>query len=102
MSYSSTFMLAIYITLVETIHCHFAFNTPILTLQKVQEEVEKHLKTAEMLGLRGDTHGQRDQIISDLLKVHTRFQARITEYQVLLNMTAKFFKNLEQVRANYS
>ena len=67
-------------------------------LQKAQADIEEHLKTAEMLSLKGDTHGQKDQIINELLKVHTRFQARINEYQVLLNMTVKFFTNLNQVR----
>ena len=50
-----------------------------------------------MLSLKGDTKGQKDQIVNELLKVHQRFQARIAEYKVLLNMTIAFFKNLEQV-----
>ena len=49
-----------------------------------------------MLSLKGDTKGQKDQIVNELLKVHTRFQARITEYQLLINMAIKFFKNLSQ------
>ena len=51
-----------------------------------------------MLSLKGDTKGQKDQIVNELLKVHTRFQARITEYQLLINMAIKFFKNLSQVK----
>ena len=66
-------------------------------LQKAQDEVERHLKAAELLSLKGDTRGQKEQIVNELLKVHTRFQARITEYQVLLNMTVKFFQNLGQL-----
>ena len=65
--------------------------------QKAQQEVEGHLKTAELLSLKGDTKGQKDQIVNELLKVHTRFQARIAEYQVLLNMTIGFYKNLNKV-----
>ena len=53
-----------------------------------------------MLSLKGDTKGQKDQIVNELLKVHTRFQARITEYQLLINMAIKFFKNLSQVKIN--
>jgi hypothetical protein len=60
-------------------------------------EVEKHLKTVELLSLKGDTHGQRDQIVNELLKAHTRFLARIGEYRFLLNMSEKFFENLDQV-----
>ena len=82
--------------------CHFT-NTNLMQeqfcsfFQKAQEEIEGHLRTAEVLSLKGDTRGQKDQIVNELLKVHTRFQARITEYQVLINMTIKFFKNLDQV-----
>lgn len=67
------------------------------SLQKAQADIEGHLRTAETLSLRGDTHGQKEQIVSELIKVNTRFQARVAEYQVLLNMTTKFFKNLNQV-----
>ncbi|XP_013393635.1 titin [Lingula anatina] len=67
------------------------------TAKKAQAEIEKHLQTAEMLALKGDTKGQKDQIVNELLKVHQRFQARITEYQILLNMTIQFYKNLHQV-----
>lgn len=70
-----------------------------LWLQKAKEEIENHLKTAELLSLKGDTKGEKDKIISELVKVHQRFQARINEYQILLKMTITFFKNLHQVRA---
>jgi len=72
-------------------------NRFIPIAQRAQDEVEKHLKTAEMLILQGDTKGQRDQIISELLRVHTRFQGRIGEYQTLLRMAIKFFESLGQV-----
>ena len=65
--------------------------------QKAQEEVEGLLKTAEMLALKGDTQGQRDQIINELMRVHTRFQARVSEYRTLLNMAVKFFQDLSKV-----
>ena len=67
-------------------------------LQKAQEEIEKHLSTAELLSLKGDTKGQKDQIVNELIKVHQRFTARIHEYQILLKMTIQFFRNLDQVR----
>ena len=68
-----------------------------LPLQQAQAEIEEHLKTAEMLSLKGDTRGQKEQIMNELIKVHQRFQARIHEYQILLKMTIQFFKNLDQV-----
>jgi len=67
------------------------------TIKKVQEDIEKHLKAAEMISLKGDTRGQRDQVINELLKVHTRFQARVGEYRFLINMATKFFENLSQL-----
>jgi len=68
-----------------------------MMMQKAQEEVESLLKTAETLALKGDTHGQRDQIINELMRVHTRFQARVAEYSTLLNMAVKFFQDLAKV-----
>jgi len=65
--------------------------------QKAQDEVEALLKTAEMLALKGDTQGQRDQIIGELMRVHTRFQARVSEYHTLLKMAVKFFQDLAKV-----
>ena len=72
-------------------------SSELFVVQKAQEEIEKHLKTAELLSLKGDTKGEKEKIVNELLKVHTRFQARITEYQLLLNMTIKFFEHLKQV-----
>lgn len=66
-------------------------------LQKAQEDVEALLKTAEMLSLKGDTQGQRDQIVNELLRVHTRMQARVNEYRILLNMAVKFYEDLSKV-----
>lgn len=67
-------------------------------LQKAQEEIEERLKTAEMLALKGDTRGQKEQIVNELIRVHQRFQARMNEYQILIRMTIEFFKNVSQVR----
>ena len=77
--------------------CKISHKCYSCSLQKAQLEIETHLKTAELLSLKGDTKGEKEQIVNELLKVHTRFQARITEYQLLLNMTIKFFEHLKQV-----
>ena len=55
------------------------------------------LKTAELLSLKGNTRGQRDELVNEILKVHTRFTARLGEYRFLLNMAEQFFNNLAQV-----
>lgn len=72
----------------------------IFFLQKAQEEIEERLKTAEMLALKGDTRGQKEQIVNELIRVHQRFQARMNEYQILIKMTIEFFKNVSQVCIN--
>lgn len=66
-------------------------------MQKAQEDIEEHLKTAELLSLKGDTRGQKEQIVNELIRVHQRFQARMNEYQILIKMTIQFFKNVSQV-----
>ncbi|CAG5126015.1 unnamed protein product [Candidula unifasciata] len=65
--------------------------------QEAQAKIEEHLKTAELLSLKGDTKGQKDQIINELVKVHQRFQSRINEYQILLKMTIEFYKHIAQL-----
>jgi hypothetical protein len=50
-----------------------------------------------MLSLKGDTKGQRDQIVNELMRVHTRMQARVNEYRILLNMAVKFYEDLSKV-----
>ena len=50
-----------------------------------------------MLALKGNTGGEHDIIVNDLIKVHQRFQARVSEYRTLLNMSIKFYKDLDEV-----
>jgi hypothetical protein len=50
-----------------------------------------------MLAAKGDTRGQKDQIVNELVRVHQRFQARMNEYNILIRMTIEFFKNVSQV-----
>nr|XP_006823021.1 PREDICTED: titin-like [Saccoglossus kowalevskii] len=65
-----------------------------LTVKKINQEIEERVKTAEMLALKGDTHGEKDLIVNELVKVHQRFQARLNEYQILLTMTISFYKSV--------
>ncbi|XP_012936768.1 uncharacterized protein LOC101859779, partial [Aplysia californica] len=65
--------------------------------QEAQAEIEGHLKTAELLAAKGDTKGQKDQIVNELIKVHQRFQGRINEYQILLKMTIEFYRHIGQL-----
>ena len=65
--------------------------------QKIHESVERILKEVEILSVKGDTKGQREQVTNELLRVHTRFQARLNEYKVLLVMTHNFYEHLQQL-----
>jgi len=55
------------------------------------------LKAAELLSMKGDTQGQRDQIVNELMRVLTRLQARVNEYRILLTMAVKFYEDLSKV-----
>ncbi|XP_035660907.1 uncharacterized protein LOC118405511 [Branchiostoma floridae] len=66
------------------------------TAEKTSEVVEGHVKTAEMLAARGETGPQKESLIMDLLRVHQRFQARLAEYILLLEMAIAFFDNINK------
>eukprot|EP00058_Branchiostoma_floridae_P012492 XP_002597980.1 hypothetical protein BRAFLDRAFT_79788 [Branchiostoma floridae] len=67
------------------------------TAEKTSEVVEGHVKTAEMLAARGETGPQKESLIMDLLRVHQRFQARLAEYILLLEMAIAFFDNINKL-----
>ncbi|XP_060064415.1 titin-like, partial [Ylistrum balloti] len=67
------------------------------TFESAIEELDKHLSTAELMEMKGDTKGQKDMIVNELVKVRQRFQARIHEYRILIKMTIQFFRNLDQL-----
>ncbi|CAH1249860.1 MYLK [Branchiostoma lanceolatum] len=64
---------------------------------KTSDVVEGHVKTAEMLAARGETGPQKESLIMDLLRVHQRFQARLAEYILLLEMAIAFFDNINKL-----
>ena len=45
----------------------------------------------------GDTGGEKEGVVDELVQTHTRFQSRLSEYVTLLEMTLNFFTNLEEV-----
>ena len=45
----------------------------------------------------GDTGGEKEGVVDELVQTHTRFQSRLSEYVTLLDMTLNFFTNLEEV-----
>ena len=66
-------------------------------LQKAQSEIVECIKTAELLSLKGDTKGEKEHMVSELLQVHQRFQCRMNEYQILIKMSIEFYRNITQV-----
>ncbi|KAJ9596373.1 hypothetical protein L9F63_012601, partial [Diploptera punctata] len=66
-------------------------------VKRAQSEVEIRMKSAESLGQKGDTHGQKESIMEKLLELHNKLQIIITEYQILLQMLISFFKNLAEL-----
>lgn len=68
-------------------------------LQKIKSDIERLINVAETLGARGDTHGQKEQIVDELAKRAHRFQARIEEYETLLRRATSFFANLRELDA---
>jgi len=66
--------------------------------QEVKEKIERQIQRAEELGALGDSLGEKEMLVNDLIKVHQRFQGRIQEYRTLLTMSIKFYKDLSEVR----
>ncbi|XP_071940991.1 triple functional domain protein-like [Antedon mediterranea] len=73
------------------------FDEIQLTMQRINAEIELRLKTAEMLALKGDTKGEKDAIVEELLAVHEGLQGRIIELQILLTVSKSFFDNMRKV-----
>lgn len=60
-------------------------------------EVEDRLRTGEQLAFRGETHGQKEQIITELVKVHQQFLSRINQTKSFLHSTINYLKNTSKL-----
>ena len=68
----------------------------------MEEKLKTQIERAEQLSLKGNTSGEADLIVNDIIKVSQRFQARITEYKTLLTMSIKFYQDLQEVQFYHS
>ncbi|XP_063953801.1 titin-like isoform X4 [Lytechinus pictus] len=67
------------------------------TVTRVTTEIQMRLKTAEMLGAKGDTGGEKEQVVERLTSAHHRFMNRVGEYQIVLTLSIDFYKKVNKV-----
>ncbi|XP_071495752.1 uncharacterized protein [Diadema antillarum] len=67
------------------------------TVTRVTTEVQMRLKTAEMLGAKGDTGGEKERIVERLTSVHHQFMNRVADYQVVLTLSIDFYQKVNKV-----
>ncbi len=72
---------------------HFSLSVS----QETTREVEDRLRTAEQLALRGETHGQKDQIVNELVKVHQQYLSRINQTRSFLHTMINYYKNTSKI-----
>lgn len=65
--------------------------------KQAQQQLESLLKTAETMGAQGDTRGEKEKLVTELLECHQQLQQTVTQFEVLTSMTVTFFRNLHQV-----
>jgi hypothetical protein len=65
--------------------------------KETTREVEDRLRTAEQLGMRGGTNGQKEQIVSELVKVHQQYLSRINQTRSYLHTMINYYKNISKI-----
>ncbi len=66
-------------------------------MQEITREVEDRLRTAEQLGMRGETHGQKEQIVNELVKMHQQYLSRINLTRSFLHTMINYYKNTSKI-----
>lgn len=59
--------------------------------------MEERLRTAEQLGMRGETNGQKDQIVNDLVKTHQQYLSRVNHVRTFLHTMINYYKNTSKI-----
>ena len=67
------------------------------SLQETTREVEDRLTTAEQLGIRGETNGQKEQIVNELVKAHQQYLTRINQTRSFLHTMINYYKNTSRI-----
>ena len=60
-------------------------------------EVEDRSRTAEQLGIRGETNGQKEQIVNELVKIHQQFLSRVNHVRSFLHTMINYCKNTSKI-----
>jgi hypothetical protein len=55
------------------------------------------LTTAEQLGIRGETNGQKEQIVNELVKVHQQYLSQINHTRSFLHTMINYYKNTSKI-----
>jgi hypothetical protein len=61
--------------------------------KETTREVEDRLRTAEQLSMRGETNGQKEQIVNELVKAHQQYLSRINQTRSFLHTMINYYKN---------
>ncbi|CAF0743307.1 unnamed protein product [Adineta steineri] len=67
------------------------------TVQEITREVEDRLRIAEQLSMRGETNGQKEQIVNELVKVHQQYLSRINQTRSFLHTMIDYYKNTSKI-----
>ncbi|CAF3449488.1 unnamed protein product [Rotaria socialis] len=70
-------------------------------VQEITREVEDRLKTAEQLGARGETNGQKEQIVNELIKTQQQFLTRINQTRSFLHTMVNYYKNASKMETQF-
>ncbi|CAF2499044.1 unnamed protein product [Rotaria sp. Silwood2] len=70
-------------------------------VQETTREVEDRLRTAEQLGMRGETNGQKEQIVNELVKVHQQFLSHISQTRSFLHIMINYYKNTSKIETQF-
>ncbi len=65
--------------------------------KETTREVEDRLRTAEQLSMRGETNGQKEQIVNELVKSHQQYLSRINQTRSLLHTMINYYKNILKI-----
>ncbi|CAF3636008.1 unnamed protein product [Rotaria sordida] len=70
-------------------------------VQETTREVEDRLRTAEQLGMRGETNGQKEQIVNELVKAHQQYLSRINQTRSFLHTMINYYKNTSKIEIQF-
>lgn len=55
------------------------------------------MRTAEQLNMRGETNGQKEQIVNELIKAQQQYLSRINHTRTFLHSMINYYKNTSKI-----